>query len=62
MALESQKSRRPLRLLLVHLLDDPLPHWVRIPHQHPDVTVPTDRGDLRRGQAHLEEPADSLVA
>jgi hypothetical protein len=46
---------------LVHLLDDPLPHRVRIPHQHPDVTVPTDRSDLRRSQAHLKEAADSLV-
>jgi hypothetical protein len=51
-----------LRLSLVHLLNDPLPHRVRVPHQHPYVTMTANRSDLRRCQTHLEEAADSLVA
>jgi hypothetical protein len=47
---------------LVHLLDDPLPHRMRVSHQHPDVSMTADRGHLRRGQAHLKEAADGLVA
>ena len=61
-AKEAQKSSETLRLSLVHLLDNPLPHRMRIPHQHPDVPMTADRSDLGRGQAHLEEAANGLVA
>ena len=45
-----QKSRVFPPLSLVHLLDDPLPHRVRIPHQHPDVPMTTDRTTARSVQ------------
>jgi hypothetical protein len=51
-----------LSLSFVYLLNNPLPHRMRMPHQHPDVPVPADRSDLGRGQAHFEEAADGFVA
>jgi len=35
---------------------------MRVPHQHADVSVTADRGDLGRGQARLKKAADCLVA
>jgi hypothetical protein len=49
-------------LSLVHLLDDPLPHRVRIPHQHADVPMAADRSHLTRCHTHLEEAADGFMA
>jgi hypothetical protein len=46
---------------LIHLPDNPLPHRMRIPHQHPDASVTADGSDLWCGQIHRKEAADGLV-
>jgi hypothetical protein len=51
-----------VRAKCTELCQDAFSNGVCVPKQHPSISVTTDEGHFRDGEAALEKPADSFVS